>query len=292
MSNGNNIKIFTAADIEKYHKGQLSAKEMHELEKAALDDPFLADALEGFATPGININEDIAELRRRLSENTERAKVIPIHTAGRSKFPWLRAAVAIVLVAGAGLLAYEFLYKAKAPADNSVATFTRKKDTAAKYTIPNSAQTDQLTSTNNANRDSLQFLDSHMPGEKETAGRKDNQVPALTGDRVDSTPIASGIAVTNAPPASPSLNDQLEKKEELKSKKPLNYEYKSADDLAKSTERSSEPKGEVAIKKSLRPDNSATPADSQRTADYFAKGKAKTADDNDSYFGVTANYRK
>jgi hypothetical protein len=34
-------------DIEKYLKGELSPKEMHELEKKALSDPFLADALEG-----------------------------------------------------------------------------------------------------------------------------------------------------------------------------------------------------------------------------------------------------
>ena len=52
MANDNNIKKFTASDIEKYHKGQLSAKERHDLEKAALDDPFLADALEGYSTAG------------------------------------------------------------------------------------------------------------------------------------------------------------------------------------------------------------------------------------------------
>ncbi|MFM7854073.1 MAG: carboxypeptidase-like regulatory domain-containing protein, partial [Flammeovirgaceae bacterium] len=34
-------------DIEKYKKGELTAAEMHALEKQALSDPFLADALEG-----------------------------------------------------------------------------------------------------------------------------------------------------------------------------------------------------------------------------------------------------
>ncbi|MFM7851898.1 MAG: hypothetical protein ACKO96_08270, partial [Flammeovirgaceae bacterium] len=34
-------------DIEKYKKGELTAAEMHALEKQALTDPFLADALEG-----------------------------------------------------------------------------------------------------------------------------------------------------------------------------------------------------------------------------------------------------
>ena len=32
----------------------LSNKEMHDLEKAAMDDPFLADALEGYAVAGVN----------------------------------------------------------------------------------------------------------------------------------------------------------------------------------------------------------------------------------------------
>ncbi|MFI5131174.1 MAG: carboxypeptidase-like regulatory domain-containing protein [Chitinophagales bacterium] len=112
MADDNNIKNFAASDIEKYHKGQLSAKERHALEKAALDDPFLADALEGYSTQGVNASSDMAELRRRLSEKTEQAKVIPIAIAEKSSFPWLRAAVVIILVAGAGLLAYQFLFKA------------------------------------------------------------------------------------------------------------------------------------------------------------------------------------
>jgi TonB family protein len=113
MAKDNHIKTFTAADIEKYHKGSLSAKEMHDLEKAALDDPFLADALEGYATPGINVSADIAELKKRLADKTEQAKVISIGTAAGSSFPWLRAAIMIVVIAGAGLLSYQFLFKTK-----------------------------------------------------------------------------------------------------------------------------------------------------------------------------------
>jgi hypothetical protein len=110
VSQENNHISFTAADIERYHKGQLSGKQMHDLEKAALDDPFLADALEGYSTPGVNVNADIAELKRRLAAQTEETKVIPMH-AGKSSFPWLRVAVMIVLIAGAGLLSYQFLFK-------------------------------------------------------------------------------------------------------------------------------------------------------------------------------------
>jgi len=66
MADGNNINTFTAADIEKYHKGLMSPKERHALEKAALDDPFLADALEGYGASAVNVQEDIADLKKRL----------------------------------------------------------------------------------------------------------------------------------------------------------------------------------------------------------------------------------
>lgn len=113
MANDNNIKTFTAADIEKYHKGLLSAKQMHELEKAALDDPFLADALEGYAVAGVNATADIAELKKRLAEKTEGAKVISINGDRRKAFPWLKAAAAVVIVAGSALLANQFLFNKK-----------------------------------------------------------------------------------------------------------------------------------------------------------------------------------
>jgi hypothetical protein len=41
--------IYTAEDILEYLSGKLSPSEMHAMEKAALDDPFLAEAMEGYA---------------------------------------------------------------------------------------------------------------------------------------------------------------------------------------------------------------------------------------------------
>ncbi|MBK5271980.1 MAG: hypothetical protein JJE22_13285, partial [Bacteroidia bacterium] len=111
--NKNHIK-FTAIDIEKYHKGQLSAKERHDLEKAALDDPFLADALEGYAVTGVDISADVTELKKRLSERVREAKIIPISSVrSRSSFPWLKIAAIIILMGGAGLLTYQFVFNSK-----------------------------------------------------------------------------------------------------------------------------------------------------------------------------------
>lgn len=109
MSKDGTIRSWSIIDIEKYHKGLLSPKEMHDLEKAALDDPFLADALEGYAAPGINASADIAGLKKRLLERTdEDRKVIPLIAPPHSSFPWLRAAAMFIVVLGAGFLVYHF----------------------------------------------------------------------------------------------------------------------------------------------------------------------------------------
>lgn len=41
----------SAEEIRKYHAGELSSKAAHRLERMALEDPFLADAMEGFSDP-------------------------------------------------------------------------------------------------------------------------------------------------------------------------------------------------------------------------------------------------
>lgn len=136
MSEEKNIKQFTAADIEKYHKGLLSRKEMHELEKAALEDPFLADALEGYAVAGVQAEADLAELRKRLAEKTSSAKVIPMAAAPKNSFRILRAAVVIAFIAGAGLLVYQFGFTKK---EESIAK-TETKESAAPATGDSSAK--------------------------------------------------------------------------------------------------------------------------------------------------------
>ncbi len=113
MATDNNIQHFTAADIEKYHKGLLSNKEMHDLEKAAMDDPFLADALEGYAIASVNAGNDIAELKKRLEVKTEGAKVVMMNTVPRNSFRMLRAAILVAFVAGASLLIYQFGFNKK-----------------------------------------------------------------------------------------------------------------------------------------------------------------------------------
>ncbi len=124
MATDNTIKNYSAADIEKYHKGLLSPKERHDLEKAALDDPFLADALEGYAVAGVNHAADIDELKKRLAEKVETGKVIPMKGGGKTSFPWLRVAALVIIIVGAGLLAKQFIFNN--PSKNIAQAETKK----------------------------------------------------------------------------------------------------------------------------------------------------------------------
>jgi TonB family protein len=129
LSTDNNIKNFTATDIEKYHRGLLSDKERHDLEKAALDDPFLADALEGYTVAGVNVSTDLDELKKRLAAKLETGKLVAMKGAGKTSFPWLRVAALVIVLAGAGLLAKQFIFTGK---EKDIAQATPKKNEDAK----------------------------------------------------------------------------------------------------------------------------------------------------------------
>jgi outer membrane biosynthesis protein TonB len=98
-------------DVHKYLRGELSAGEMHALEKASLDDPFLADALEGLATradipspPTVAqplatspLDQDLSELRARLDARVAEKK------SRLTLLPWMKVAAAVILLVGLGL---------------------------------------------------------------------------------------------------------------------------------------------------------------------------------------------
>jgi len=54
--------------IQQYLEGELDEKAMHELEKQALDDPFLADAIEGYSATDVPAGTSLSFLQRQLAE--------------------------------------------------------------------------------------------------------------------------------------------------------------------------------------------------------------------------------
>lgn len=96
---------YSAADIQRYLQGSMTRAEMHALEKAALDDPFLADALEGYRDSGVHVENDMEELRARLAEKTARP----------SRVSWLTMVAAAALVISLSLAAWLFFSPTEKP---------------------------------------------------------------------------------------------------------------------------------------------------------------------------------
>jgi TonB family protein len=128
------IKTWSASDIEKYWSGKLSNAEMHALEKAAMDDPFLADALEGYKNAA-DATAELDSLHKKLETKIgNTAKVVPI---GNKKIPWLRVAVAVIIIGGIGVLAQQVLQKKE---NETIVKAEEKK-------VPPTAEINQLQKT-------------------------------------------------------------------------------------------------------------------------------------------------
>lgn len=61
-------KGFDALLIQKYLDGKLDPKQMHALEEQALNDPFLAEALEGYTYAKQPVEQELSILQRQLKE--------------------------------------------------------------------------------------------------------------------------------------------------------------------------------------------------------------------------------
>ena len=68
-------KTYNAQDFVNYHAGKMPAQEMYALERAALEDDFLADALEGYANTN-NAENEIATINEKLATKNDTAKVV------------------------------------------------------------------------------------------------------------------------------------------------------------------------------------------------------------------------
>ena len=87
-------------DIERYLKGEMSPAEMHALEKQALHDPFLADALEGAHNFPDDFTADVRALNHLVSSKTK---------PGRPSVRWYYQAAAAVLLMGVSAVLIYYL---------------------------------------------------------------------------------------------------------------------------------------------------------------------------------------
>ena len=104
MEEQKRYSLYTAADIQKYLSGQMSNAEMHAIEKAALDDPFLAEAIEGYE--GMEQKDwsiELAALKNKLVQEEDKS-LTPVYSFRK----WWRAAAAIIILVSGIAVTYFF----------------------------------------------------------------------------------------------------------------------------------------------------------------------------------------
>jgi TonB family protein len=91
---------YSVEDIEKYLQGRMNAKDMHELERAALQDPFLADAIEGYRHADFGQTyQHLDDIALAITGAKQPAKIVAIPEKANY---WWRVAIAIGLIVIAG----------------------------------------------------------------------------------------------------------------------------------------------------------------------------------------------
>lgn len=84
--------------IQKYREGKLSPREMHRVERLLLENPFYAEAMEGWEKMGkdASLHTHMADLKGRLQQRIdEQQKTIPMY-----RLTWQIAAAMVLLVIG------------------------------------------------------------------------------------------------------------------------------------------------------------------------------------------------
>lgn len=125
MNNTNGHISYSAEDIARYHAGKMTDAEMHALEKAALNDAFLADALEGYAfdpSPIPSLSEIDKRISKKINEKEE-SKIVPLFNYKR----WLAAASIVGII---GIAAY--LYNSNIPGKPDTVTVAEQTKTEEK----------------------------------------------------------------------------------------------------------------------------------------------------------------
>ena len=195
----NNIKTYTAADIQRYLLGTMNAADMHAFEKAALEDPFLSDAIDGMREAQKTyspetITANLQQLREEVTSKASGGSVVPIRS-----FRWWQVAAAACIVVIGGALAYNTWFKNES--DQPIANIDQKEIKLAP--VPGAA--DFTIAKKDSSKEIISKIDpekkKESPASSESKNREvGNSKPVLTETTNE---------VASAPPS-------VKRKEELK----------------------------------------------------------------------------
>jgi hypothetical protein len=166
---------YSAADIQRYVQGKLSAREMHAMEKAALDDPFLADAIEGMQQALADHDESLV-----TGQLQQLQQQFQTPTAGTGKvvafkpFRYWQAVAAAVVVIISGVWIYSLVNNA---GENSEKVIAKTEDIQPQQQAPAPASTDSQEMTVSADSTTAQAKAANA-----TTGQPDTHKNNLSAD--------------------------------------------------------------------------------------------------------------
>lgn len=247
MMNDKEKIIYTAQDIEQYLADKLSPQQMHAMERAALDDPFLAEAMEGYeAMQNKEWNNQLVALREEISNKGTVAKVVPLH---KSKNNWWKAAAAVLIIGFGVTLAIIFNNnKTEEGTKPEIAQVkTTPIDTAITVNVPATSVTQTLNPSASVTPEEKQTLPGSIAKLNEPVKVTDPAGPQLKSAAPVTTPEVENFGVT--PPVNstaPSGNIGSELSKEIVSDK-AKSEAKQNDDLEAAGRKSAAPAKREAV---------------------------------------------
>ncbi len=148
---------YSFEDIQRYLQGKMPAAEMHDIEKAALQDPFLADAIEGFQDVNLTTaQQHLNEINASLLKEKKESKVV----AFNKRTQWLNVAAIIIVLAGVGVVASYFL-----KSSDQQTKVAQVKNEPAKINVPKDSVTGSM-STLSKKPDTTLFIAENKPSKK------------------------------------------------------------------------------------------------------------------------------
>ncbi len=152
MEVNHNHIVYTAAAMQRYLDGNMSPLEMNAFEKAMLNDPFLAEAFEGYeANRESNWKTSLESLRDNFAASGQEVKVVPMKQVRNN---WWKYAAA-VLVIGGGISTYFLLTKQPGKNPSEAADIASIKQQVKSATTPTPDSTSKELAINTENSNSL-----------------------------------------------------------------------------------------------------------------------------------------
>jgi hypothetical protein len=196
---------YTAEDIRLYLEGKLLPSQMHALEKAALNDPFLADALEGMEhlNDQQKFSADVQELNARLHErvkNKERKLI------SADNIWWKAAAILFIIITGVAVIIFT-------GQKNKVTNeYAKKEDTQQATHAADSAPAENLMSTqtiadsqkkvvSETNKTNIRRKQAEVHEEHETDDLKENEVKVIKSIPLPAIAKDSVVHIESSAPA-------------------------------------------------------------------------------------------